>query len=68
MAVQVRLDLSKSVSVRDLRIFLNCMPQYVDDTKDLRHTYVQQERVVYLAIEFPSSSPQIEADPGSQAA
>ena len=68
MAVQVRLDLSKSVSVRDLRIFLNCMPQYVDETKDLRYSYVQEERIVYLAVEFPSPSPQMEAAPSSQAA
>jgi hypothetical protein len=68
LAVQVRLDLSKSVSVRDLRIFLNCMPQYVDETKDLRYSYVQEDKIVYLAVEFPSPSPQIEAAPGSQAA
>ena len=68
MAVQVRLDLSKSVSVRDLRIFLNCMPQHVDETKDLRYTYVQEDRIVYLAVEFPSSSPHAEAAPSSLAA
>jgi hypothetical protein len=68
LAVQVRLDLSKSVSVRDLRIFLNCMPQYVDETKDLRYSYVQEERIVYLAVEFPSASQQIEAGPSRQAA
>lgn len=68
MAVQVRLDLSNSVSIRDLRTFLNCVPQYVDETKDLRYRYVQEETVVYLAVEFPSAIQQIESAPGSQAA
>lgn len=68
MAVQVRLDLSNSVSIRDLRTFLNCMPQYVDDTKDLRYRYVREERLAYLAVEFPSASHQIESAPSSQAA
>jgi hypothetical protein len=68
LAVQVRLDLSNSVSIRDLRTFLNCMPQYVDETKDLRYHYVQEERLVYLAVEFPSASQQMEAAPSSQAA
>jgi len=68
LAVQVRLDLSNSVSIRDLRTFLNCMPQYVDETKDLRYGYVQEERLVYLAVELPSASQQIEAAPSSQAA
>jgi hypothetical protein len=44
------------------------MPQYVDETKDLRYSYVQEERIVYLAVEFPSASQQIEAGPSRQAA
>ncbi|MCI0140666.1 hypothetical protein KNN17_03645 [Arthrobacter bambusae] len=68
MAVQVRLDLSNSVTIRDLRTFLNCMPHYVDETMDLRYRYVQEERLVYLAVEFPSASRQIEAAPTSRAA
>ena len=44
------------------------MPQYVDETKDLRYRYVQEERLVYLAVEFPSASQQIETAPSSQAA
>jgi hypothetical protein len=68
LAVQVRLDLSDSVSIRDLRTFLNCMPQYVDATKDLRYRYVQEDRLAYLAVEFPSESLESEAAPSSQAA
>ena len=68
MAVQVRLDLSDPVSIRDLRTFLNCVPQYVDATKDLRHRYVQEDSVAYLLVEFPSASPQTEPVPSSQAA
>lgn len=68
LAVQVRLDLSDTVSIRDLRIFLNCMPQYVDATKDLRYTYEQQDRIAYLLMEFPSASRQPGVEPSGQAA
>ena len=68
LAVQVRLDLSDSVSIRDLRTFLNCMPQYVDATKDLRYRFVQEETLAYLAVEFPSASQQSKAIPSDQTA
>lgn len=67
LAVQVRLDLSDSVSIRDLHTFLNCMPQNVDATKDLRYKYVHEEKLAYLAVEFPSAPRQSEAIPSSQA-
>jgi hypothetical protein len=44
------------------------MPQYVDESKDLRYHYVQEERLVYLAVEFPSASQQMEAAPSGRAA
>ncbi|MGY3567786.1 hypothetical protein [Sinomonas sp. RB5] len=68
MAVQVRLDLSDSVSVRDLNTFLNCLPQYVDATRDLRYHYVQDDKVAFLAVEFPSASRHSEAAPNQQTA
>lgn len=55
MAVQVRLDLADAVSIKDLRTFLNCMPQNVDATKDLRYQYVDEDKLAYLAIVFPSA-------------
>lgn len=67
MAVHVRLDLSDSVSIRDLRTFLNCMPQYVDATKDLRYKYEHEEKLAYLAVEFPTTPRQSETTPGNQA-
>lgn len=67
LPVQVRLDLSNSVTVRDLRIFLSCLPQYVDETKDLRYRFVQEDRI-YLAVDFTSASKQTEAVTSSQAA
>lgn len=63
MAVQVRLDLSDSVSIRDLRTFLNCVPQYVDATQDLRLSHMQEEKLAYLAVDFPSANRQAETSP-----
>lgn len=68
MAVQVRLDLSSSVSVRDLRTFLNCLPQYTDETKELRYRYEQEDKISYLMMEFPSPSLQSQDAQSSAAA
>ncbi|MGX5715502.1 hypothetical protein [Arthrobacter sp. MAHUQ-56] len=68
MAVQVRLDLSSPVSVRDLRTFLNCLPQYTDETKELRYRYEQEDKISYLIMEFPSASRQSQAAQKSVAA
>jgi hypothetical protein len=68
LAVQVRLDLSSSVSVRDLRTFLNCLPQYTDETKELRYRYEQEDKISYLIMEFPSTSLLSEAAQNSAAA
>lgn len=68
LAVQVRLDLSKSVSIRDLRTFLNCLPQYTDETKELRYRYVEEDKISYLMMEFPSASLQSEAAQNGAAA
>ncbi|MDQ0259546.1 hypothetical protein [Sinomonas atrocyanea] len=60
--MHVALNLSNEVSVRDLRTFLNCIPQYFDANQDLRYFTGEEDRASFLAVVFPSLESRHAAD------
>lgn len=66
--MHVALNLSDEVSVRDLRTFLNCIPQYFDAYQDLRYFTGEDDKASFLAAIFPSHASRRAADHAQDAA
>lgn len=55
LSVYVSVDLARSVTVRDLQYFLECVPEDVDLDVDLRWAESGKSAVRYLGLNIPTA-------------